>query len=147
MAIENRWNAVLCDLRPADTLSFGPGVLYSASDASPYHCQFQLTENACHLEKGFAHRVRLSVAAIQRDIHFWLLGRSWSWRDIHLFIHFWKKRTKKRGEGFLLLLSKMLDFTRNFGLLEVPLQQAFQGLAVTGFRVFMDCHSVLASSQ
>lgn len=26
----------------------------------------------------------------------------------------------------------MLDFTRNFGLLEVPLQQAFQGLAVTG---------------
>ena len=27
----------------------------------------------------------------------------------------------------------MLDFTRVFGLLEVPLQEAFQGLAVTGF--------------
>ena len=135
MAIENRWNAVLCDLRSADTLSFGPGVLHSALDASPYHSKFQLTEKKCLIHsKGL---VSLTVHPYNKNIHF-LISTIGFWKEVGAgaistcLSTFGKKRTKKMKEQDFSHSFKNACKIRKFGLLEVPLQQAFQGLAVSG---------------
>ena len=67
MLIEHSRDIILGGGPSADMFALRLGVFHPAFHPCANHRQFQLTENASHLEKRFAHRVCLSVPAINRD--------------------------------------------------------------------------------
>ena len=51
----------------SDLLALGFCVRHARFDAGANHGEFQLAEHASHLQKRFAHRVGLTVAAVDGD--------------------------------------------------------------------------------
>ena len=67
MLVEYRRNAVLRRVRSADLLPLALGVCHAGFDSGSDYGQFQFGEDRTHLNEGLAHRVYITVSAIDGD--------------------------------------------------------------------------------
>ena len=67
VAKEGCGDVLFAHLRSAGLATLGSGICHARPHPCSNHCQSQLTEYTCHLEKCFAHGVSLTIATIQSD--------------------------------------------------------------------------------